>query len=1754
MKKLLFIYIFFQFLAFTGNAQIKLIGNITTNGVANYPTHIDSLGKGGYMVMPTISGRDGIPTLRRKFGMLVFVQEVDSLYKLNSRNLDNTGWMALNVSSASDASQALAGKLNIADTTAMFANYARLINALVSDSSSLQSRFDLKLNAIDTLAIYNAIRSLNADTLSLGERITNLQNALGTTSQQISNGVAGDLATKVNYSDTAAMLANYKNNINSLIADTVSLANRINALTTSSGTSSATFLDSVNKRLQLKDTAGMLANYRTAINALIVDSNTLIARFANKLNFKDTATLLSKRDTASMLKPYMDNLKALNDDTLQIASQIAKIIAKLDSTGASIKNSNSSIDLKLNITDTAFLLQKTDTASLSSRIESANVLISQRLKITDTALMLSNRFARDTANLSMRADRNEQAIIDSSTSLNNKIVSNNILANSKLNISDTANMLLSYKRKLSDDSSKIASLIADTVIIARKLTANTQAIIDTALSLDARKLNSSDTAEMLSSRFARDTASLSNRINSISASSGTDKNTFLDSVNKRLQLRDTADMLANYRNNINALISDTVSLALRIAQLNALANSKLAIADTSNMLSNRFARDTASLSKRIDQLNISSGISSTIFLDSINKRLQLADTAAMLANYRKNVNALLADTATLVARFGQKLNITDTSSLLQKRDTAAMLSSRFARDTASLSYRISQLKTSTGVSDSLFNAEIVKRVKYSDTGAMLLYYKNNVTALVADTATLVARFGQKLNFTDTSSLLQKGDTAAMLSSRFARDTASLSNRINKLSLDNVVSQSAFQDSLKTRLQLADTANMLANYRNNINALVTDTGTLVARFGQKLNISDTSSLLQKRDTAAMLSNRFARDTASLSKRIADLSLTQGVDRLVFLDSVNKRLQLRDTAGMLTNYRNNINSLIADTLYLSNKIASLSVTSGSKLNTSDTSAMLANYRTNINALITDTGTLVARFGQKLTISDTSSLLQKRDTAAMLSNRFARDTASLSKRIDYLMVTQGVDRATFIDSVNKRLQIKDTAAMLANYRNNINSLIADTLYLSNKIAGLSSISSAKLNISDTASMLTNYRTSINALITDTSTLASRFGQKLNIFDSASLLQKRDTAAMLSSRFARDTASLSKRINDLVAVQGVDRLTFLDSVNKRLQLADTANMLANYRNNIYALINDTNTLATRFNNKLNTTDTLSLSNRINILNTNTGVTNTIFLDSINKRLQLRDTAAMLSAYQSSINALITDTNTLSTRFSYKLNITDTSRLLQKGDTITLSNRINTNKQAIIDSASALSAKIYANGAGKLNISDTAAMLSAYQSKINALIADTNTLSTRFSNKLNITDTANMLANYRTAINSLIVDTISLASRLATNKQAIIDSAAALNSRMIASGLQSAGKLNITDTANMLANYRTAINSLIVDTISLASRLATNKQAIIDSASSVNTKVNALIADTNTLKARFDAKLNFTDTTAILNSVAILTQGLVNTASAKLDTNKLSLTDTASMLLPYQTKINSLISDTNTLATRFGYKLNTSDTAAMLSSRFARDTASLSKRIDNITTTPIILGTTSMALGATISKVAGLSKISTDSLNIKAGAYNTPNAVLTTDGLGNASWNLSGLYSLNGINSTSQTFSTTSTGTTFNVISAGTSTNGTHTINIPLASTAGTTTGLISNADYTNFNRTDVTDETGIAGFALGTSNANGTFTYTLSQTPNAKSKVKMYINGVRISNGAYTLAGKIITYTTANNGGFSPSSTDRVQFDYFY
>ncbi|WNH09175.1 hypothetical protein [Thalassobellus suaedae] len=61
----------------------------------------------------------------------------------------------------------------------------------------------------------------------------------------------------------------------------------------------------------------------------------------------------------------------------------------------------------------------------------------------------------------------------------------------------------------------------------------------------------------------------------------------------------------------------------------------------------------------------------------------------------------------------------------------------------------------------------------------------------------------------------------------------------------------------------------------------------------------------------------------------------------------------------------------------------------------------------------------------------------------------------------------------------------------------------------------------------------------------------------------------------------------------------------------------------------------------------------------------------------------------------------------------------------------------------------------------------------------------------------------------------------------------------------------------------------------------------------------------------------------------------------------------------------------------------------------------------------------------------------------------------------------------------------------------------------------------------------------------------------FTLTQTPSANSKVKMYINGIRISNTAYSTSGTTLTYVPANNGnngGYALTAGDRIQFDYYY
>ena len=330
-----------------------------------------------------------------------------------------------------------------------------------------------------------------------------------------------------------------------------------------------------------------------------------------QLGEQDITMKLSISDTASMLSSYA-RVQRMLDSLFAVQTRLEK---------------------KFNTGDTASMLS--GYARVSRLLDSiASVHLKLNLKLN----------SKDTASLSKRIDANKKGIIDTAAAirsdlqLTNLEIQNIFTTNSK-EIVDTGNAIRSA---LVDSSSDICTALLDTASNLRS-----------AINL---KLNISDTALMLSNRFARNTDSSSSRIN------------------EKLNSSDTSLMLSNRFARDTASLSSRIDLKVNIADTSSMLTSYLRKSDTSAMLSNRFERDTASLSSRIN-LKLSS-VDTTNMLTSY---LRKSDTSAMLSN------RFARDTASLSARINSKSSLSDTSLL--------NLESRFATklnktDTASLSERI----------------------------------------------------------------------------------------------------------------------------------------------------------------------------------------------------------------------------------------------------------------------------------------------------------------------------------------------------------------------------------------------------------------------------------------------------------------------------------------------------------------------------------------------------------------------------------------------------------------------------------------------------------------------------------------------------------------------------------------------------------------------------------------------------------------------------------------------------------------------------------------------------------------------------------------------------------------------------------------------------------------------------------------------------------------------------------------------------------
>jgi rRNA-processing protein FCF1 len=495
--------------------------------------------------------------------------------------------------------------------------------------------------------------------------------------------------------------------------------------------------------------------------------------------------------------------------------------------------------------------------------------------------------------------------------------------------------------------------------------------------------------------------------------------------------------------------------------------------------------------------------------------------------------------------------------------------------------------------------------------------------------------------------------------------------------------------------------------------------------------------------------------------------------------------------------------------------------------------------------------------------------------------------------------------------------------------------------------------------------------------------------------------------------------------------------------------------------------------------------------------------------------------------------------------------------DTVSLSNRINalntSSTSALRDTASALRAKILLDSNAlatnintRVRIVDTSAMLSPY--------ATTAATASLLATKLNISDTSAMLTN------RIGRDTVSLSDRinaLNTNSTTSLRDTATvlrakilLDSNALASNINT--KVNISDTASMLSPY--ARNSTVSSTyLPLAG-------GVLTGALTGTTITGTSFVKSGGTSAQFLKADGSVDATSYEN----LSNKSTNTLLGNSDT-----------LYPTQNAVKSYVDGQIAVTT-------IPDATAL-----AKGKVQLAGDLGGTAASPTVPGLTLKANTADVTAGLALKEnLSNKSIITTLGTsdvlYPTQNAVKTyvdakVNGIGS-------LNSINGLTASTQTFATGTSGSDVNISSS----TSTHTFNFPSASASvrglvtisaqsfaglktftngATVTGTLTAGGTTFPSSTGSTGQaltlssSGVATWSFPVrevadefSATSGQTSFSLSQVPNTASKVKMFVNGIRISNNAYSISSSSLTYSSSNNGGYTLNTGDRIQFDYYY
>ena len=1014
-------------------------------------------------------------------------------------------------------------------------------------------------------------------------------------------------------------------------------------------------------------------------------------------------------------------------------------------------------DKKLNISDTSAMLSNY-TKSVISLIKSNSI---SSFNADSVNFLLKNKLNIADSTLSYVTPSQLKSKTFDTSSLSNRI-------NTKLNFSDTANLLSTYVKQ-----QQLNNL------------------------LDA-KLNKSDTSFMLNNRFARDTASLSNRINlkentinktlDLNADGNLDTKypsskavkTYVDASIANLGVLNVSnasivDADANTKGKIKLAGDLTGTADLPIINNNTISTTKLIDgAVTNSKIANGISPSKVGLGNVDNTADINKPLS-TASQNALSLKLNNSDTSIMLASYLSSIQGLqtsklnISDTSTMLSSYlnkiqnlqNNKLNKVDTSFLLQKNDTLY------------LSNRIDEKESATNKSLDI-NADGNSNIKFPSAYAVKRYV-DSVGAVVSSggggggSATVVDADGS------TKGIIQlAGDLSGIASAPIIANNAITNTKIangaitdakissgisaSKVGLGSVDNTSDADKPISTATQAA----LDLKYNASSASILSNT------INSKLSIADTAAMLSarmNRDTT-WLSNRIELNVKKVDSLISYVTPFQLNNSIVDTSSLSNRINQKFNAIDATNLSNNINLKLnkSDTTSLSDRI-------NVRVNYTDSLLIFATP-TQIQRLRDDTITLSNRIDDRLKIADTARMLENYAIRNNLSQiaisgnyndlinkptLAANGVSSLNTLTGDVVIDKSTVNLSQVDNtsdLNKPVSIATSNALLTkaditsiNAANGIAGLDANSKIPSSLLPSLSFTSVATAN--SNADMVNLGLTSSKGTVCVRTDLSKTFVLSVDygglVSDWIEMLTPGAPVQSVNGR----TGTVNLNTGDITETGN------LYFTNARARSALSANLPVVLSSSTGNLSVDT----TNTNSSLVTRG--SLQNQIQITNAN-----------INAKVSISDTSNMLYPY--------TKNASLASQFNTKLNLSDTAYMLNNRigkDTISLSYRINT----------------------KLNIADTSAMLSARIGK------DTIQLSSRINNKLSLSDTANMLTARITR------DTASLSNRI-NYKLNFSDTSSMLATRFArdtaALSIRINLKLNKSDTASMLANYWTAINS----------------------------------------------------------------------------------------------------------------------------------------------------------------------------------------------------------------------------------------------------------------------------------------------------------------------------------------------------------